>query len=539
MKTKLITSILLGFLSVICSSTVWASHLKVDKVLLSEVNKETKTAKIQFNVEWDNAWKNETNCDGVWVFAKYQTSDGIWKHANLKGDSGKDFDYKDQTPDTFSKGDNADLGMLVPQEKTGAFIYRLQGKGTTVSHDVQLIWDYAGDGVSDDAIFNTPIKVFGLEMVYIPREQFYVGDPKGPNGPDNAIYTYPDNGSYLIASEDPILVDKEEGALYCDQDNPRSREDTPFTIPAEFPKGYRAFWIMKYEMTSQQFADFLNTLTRSQQQNMVDSDISQDEIPNYYVKTNTADEHLRNSLVVAKKGNGTTEPVKFFTYAPARALNFISWANLEAFGDWAGLRPITELEYEKACRGPKEAIPNELAWGVDMDSPLTGRVQTFDGADGSGYEKKVPQQGVVNACLGGGIAPFDEGKKEVPDNPGFEGPVSGEVFENSQHEGVDERINNGASYYGVRNLSGNLWERCVTIGHEKGRAFDGIHGDGVLDAEGFANVESWPGKEGVGGGNRGGVWSSPHPKYLRVSLRFAANLPRSKDGKNSGIRLGF
>ncbi|MDD2702629.1 MAG: hypothetical protein PHC33_01305, partial [Candidatus Omnitrophica bacterium] len=368
----------------------------------------------------------------------------------------------------------------------------------------------------------------------------YVGDPKGADGPDNCFYAYPGKGAYMISSEEPILVDKVDGALYCDQDNPRSREDTPFTIPKEFPKGYKAFWMMKYELTSQQFVDFLNTLPRKQQQNMVEADISGDHIKNYYVKTNSEDEHLRNSIVTAKDGNGITEPVKFYTYAPARTVNFMSWLNIAAIGDWAGLRPVTELEYEKASRGPGDALVDELAWGVTMDDVgKIGRVQTFDGADGSGFEKKVPQKGVVNTCFGGGIAPFDVGKKTVPDNPGFEGPVTGELFENSIHGDVSERINCGASYYGVRNLSGNVWERCVTVGHALGRAYTAIHGDGELDEDGFCNVPNWPGRDGAGAGNRGGVWSSPAPKYLRVALRFAANFPKSEDGKNSGCRLGY
>ena len=297
---------------------------------------------------------------------------------------------------------------------------------------------------------------------------------------------------------------------------------------------------MKYELTSQQFVDFLNTFNRKQQQSMVESDISADEIKNYYVKTNSEEEHLRCSIVVAKKGNGTTEPVTFYTYAPARTLNFMSWSNIAAIGDWAALRPITELEYEKASRGPGEPLVDELSWGVTMDDLANiGRAQTFDGADGSGFEKKVPQKGVVNACFGGGIAPFDVGKKTVPDNPGFEGPVTGELFENNIQGEVSERINCGASYYGVRNLSGNVWERCVTTGHQLGRIYDGQHGDGELDADGFANVANWPGKDGAGAGNRGGVWSSPAPKYLRLALRFAANFPKSEDGKNSGCRLGF
>lgn len=519
---------------------VFASHLKIDKVILAEVNTQTKTAKVQFNVSWENSWKNEINADGAWLFAKYRTPEGLWKPVMLKNASTTVFDQTDHTPTLFSKGDGADIGMWVPQERTGGFLFRTKGAGTVLSRNVQILWDYSKEGLSDAQLMQSSVQVFGLEMVYVPHGEFYVGDPKGPNGPDNSFYTYPDNGSYQIKSEAPVLVDKVDGALYCDQDNPRSREDVPFTIPEAFPKGTNPFWIMKYELTSQQFVDFLNTLTRKQQQSMVEADISQDEIKNYYVKTNSAEEHLRNAIVTAKRGNGTIDPVKFYTYAPARAVNFMSWSNIAAIADWAGLRPITELEYEKAARGPGKPLVNELSWGVAMeDIEKIGRVDTFDGADGSGYERKVPQKGVVNACFGGGIAPFDVGKKTVPDNPGFEGPVSGEIFENSLQGDVTDRINTGASYYGVRNLSGNLWERCVTIGHSQGRVFDGRRGDGLLDPEGFSDVPSWPGKDGAGAGNRGGVWSSPEPKYLRISLRFAANFPKSEDGKNSGCRLGF
>lgn len=540
MKMRVLHCVFAMAAAVFAGSPVFASHLKIDKALVSEVNIERKAAVIQCDVSWDNAWKNDVNSDGVWVFAKFLSPEGTWRRVTLKSASGSQYTYADCAPNRFSRGDDPNAGMLVPDEKKGFFLFRLKGSGSVAAKNVRFAWDYVKDGLTPEQVMKAPVRVFGYEMVYIPKDKHYVGDPKGPDGPDNALYTYPNKGAYLIGSEEPILVDKQDGALFCDQDNPRSRDDTPFTIPKSFPKGFRPFWIMKYELTSQQFCDFLNTLTRKQQQSMVEADISGDEIKNYYVKTNSEEEHLRNAVVCAKKGNGTAEPMKFYTYAPARAVNFMSWANIAAVGDWSGLRPITELEYEKACRGPGEALLNELAWGVPMDDVANiGRVETFDGADGSGYEKKVPQKGVVNACFGGGIAPFDVGKKEKPDNPGFEGPVSGEVFENLRVEGVPERINDGASYYGVRNLSGNVWERCVTIGHELGRAFDAKHGDGELDADGYSNAANWPGKDGAGAGNRGGVWSSPEPKYLRIALRFAANFPKSEDGKNSGCRLGF
>jgi formylglycine-generating enzyme required for sulfatase activity len=277
-------------------------------------------------------------------------------------------------------------------------------------------------------------------------------------------------------------------------------------------------------------------LTRKQQKARVASDISGDTVKEYYVLTKTDHEKLRQSVMCAKSGNGTDEPVRFFTSAPARACNYMSWPDITAYADWSGLRPITELEFEKACRGPVEPLASEYAWGtLDL-----GRVDMFDGADGSGFEKKAPQKGVVNCCFHGGIAPFKEAAGQTtPDNPGFEGPVSCGLFENSRHDGVPLRVNNGASYYGAMELTGNLWERCVTVGHKNGRSFTRITGDGSLTDDGFADVESWPGKDGAGAGNRGGVWSSPEGKYLIMALRFAANFPKSEDGKNSGCRVGF
>ena len=73
----------------------------------------------------------------------------------------------------------------------------------------------------------------------------------------------------------------------------------------------------------------------------------------------------------------------------------------------------------------------------------------------------------------------------------------------------------GASYYGVMELSGNLWERPVTVGNATGRAFDGANGDGALATNGNANgtsLQYWPGYSAgeitgaTGSGFRGGAW---------------------------------
>jgi hypothetical protein len=65
----------------------------------------------------------------------------------------------------------------------------------------------------------------------------------------------------------------------------------------------------------------------------------------------------------------------------------------------------------------------------------------------------------------------------------------------------------GAGYYGNMELSGNLWERCITIGTAIGRGFAGLHGQGELDANGnFFNLPDWPAGDGMGG--RGGSFIS-------------------------------
>ena len=98
-------------------------------------------------------------------------------------------------------------------------------------------------------------------------------------------------------------------------------------------------------------------------------------------------------------------------------------------------------------------------------------------------------------------------------NPG--GPVRVGIFARSG----SSREAAGASYWGIMELSGNLWERVVSIGSGAGLSFQGIHGDGALDVNGDADAGTWPGFNGAGcrGGNYNGSAS-----YARVSDRHRA-----------------
>jgi formylglycine-generating enzyme required for sulfatase activity len=97
------------------------------------------------------------------------------------------------------------------------------------------------------------------------------------------------------------------------------------------------------------------------------------------------------------------------------------------------------------------------------------------------------------------------------------------------------RITAGASYYGILELSGNLWERSVTIGNTTGRAFTGLHGDGELDLNGNAVVANWPGTNASGAGFRGGGWNKGC-SIARVSDRYDAASPHTTRYYNRGLR---
>lgn len=495
--------------------------------------------RISLKIAWQKSWKNELNCDGVWIFGKYRKKGGEWNHINLQKSSESEFNYKNQAPKDFSEGEEINrnkIGMWVPDTKKGAFIFRLEGSGDLDIKDIIIDWDYKKDNILESELKDCEVHFFGLEMVYIPESQHYIGEPEGrKSGLKNCFYSYPDKGAYNIDSEDEILVSKKEGNLYCETDTPFSRDEVPFLIPKKFPKGYKAFWYMKYSLTSQQYVDFLNTLTRNQQKSRVASDISEDEIKKYYVMSNTNEEFERQTIVCNKRGNGEEKPIKFYTYAPQRGCNIMGWGDVTAYAAWSGLRPVTELEYEKACRGIAEPVSKEFAWGTTN----IGRVDSFSGADGSGIEIKLPESGIVNCNFGCGIAPFEIDTVKEPKNPGFFGPVTVGLFSNSQNEGVSERENNGASFYNVMELSGNLWEQCVTVGNKKGREYFGSYGIGKLDKDGFATNLDWPDKTGEGAGVRGGVFVSPTPYYVMMALRAFAAHTNERRRKHGGCRLGY
>src|SRR5262249_49455163 len=65
-----------------------------------------------------------------------------------------------------------------------------------------------------------------------------------------------------------------------------------YVISSQYPNGYKAFYLMKYEISQEQFKDFFNTLTYTQQRNHTPTA----PVANNYVMTSTNTSAYRNGL---------------------------------------------------------------------------------------------------------------------------------------------------------------------------------------------------------------------------------------------------
>lgn len=424
---------------------VMPSYVRVSNVRLSDADVHTGWRLVSFDLGWDESWRGpdrpswveaSDNWDAVWVFVKYRIDGGAWGHATLA-----------PGPHVVPAG----AVLSVPLDAMGGFVHRSSsGYGTFTANGVGLAWDCLADGVPAGA--RVEVQPFAIEMVYVPEGPFYLGSGGSSQGEFRAGGT--SNSPYLVATSAPIDLGDEAGQLTWVA-NTNSGSPSGSTA-AGFATGHAAFYLMKHELTQGEYVNFLNTLSQAQ-----------------------AD--ARRPPVAASRFAITGEDVgSYVTSLPLVASSWMSWADGVAFADWAGLRPMTELEFEKVARGPLAPVPDEYAWGSNSITRATGLA-----SEGTIAEAPTP----VDANVVNGF--------------GFQGPAR----VGSMAVAGRSRRDAGAGYYGASDLSGNVGEALVTVGNAEGRAFEATHGDGVLDATGNADVVSWPGSSARGAGYRGGNWS--------------------------------
>ena len=461
----------LGILSVI---GLKANNIAVTNVSLAGqnvsagVNNAANFTYIEFDLSWDNSWRTSSspvNWDAAWVFVKYRTvGSSVWNHVKLapsghnSSGTGTSYSVKVGLTDE-SIAHNASTNPAV-----GAFIYRsANGTGSFSASDIRLKWFYRDNGVGDNDIVD--VDVYAIEMVNVPQGSFWLGNNGSTT--NRAFYAYPSGtASYQVTTESAITYYGAGGVtttgtliVYGPSGG------SSFSIAADFPKGYGSFYCMKYECSQQQYADFLNSLTSTQQS---------DRVP---------------GTITANRNNFSVSAGTYSTTTPFVPVHFVADEDLMAFLDWSGLRPMSELEFEKACRGTASVVTNEYAWGT---TNLTSHLTSYTNA---GFSTEVSATAGANAAVNGG-----------DQRVSWNGPIRCGAFGTSS----STRETSGASFYGIMELSGNNNEQTVIVG----QSFNGkIHGNGSIHSGGKADVSAWPnfssGTNNAGASSfilRGGSW---------------------------------
>ncbi|MCX5677091.1 MAG: DUF4838 domain-containing protein [Planctomycetota bacterium] len=492
-------------------------------------------SEVRFDLSWGHTWRakwtepaarNVTgndlpleNWSAAWVFVKYRKA----------GDEMQGYSHATLSTTTADHGVPDGAGGvamtrtvgLTNGKGVGVFIYRAgAGHGLLDLKNVNLRWLHGADGVADPG--TADLKVFAIEMVYVPQGAFKVGS----GGTETGSFT---DGFRTDGAAIPFLVDAEwsgpvaegtavrrigkaPGRLWGTSQEGTSTIGPEGVLSDAFPTGYEAFYCMRYEVTRGQFADFLNTISRDA-----------------YDSTSSGDrEHAGGHYTAAGRYSLSGVWPNFKPAKPYQACNLLSWWDGARFAAWAGLRPMTELEYENACRGPRKPVANEFAWGtagianaeytVANDGKADERIAGISStsAGNANYDFTMPES---HGGAGRG------GVSLVPGSPMRAGifamPDSGRVMA-------------GASYWGIMELSGNVREQMVTVCDVRGRAFQGSHGAGTPEAPGDWPETKYPEQKrkepgdnyAIGSGLRGGFFGDT-PFGLRLSDRgHAAYRPR-------------
>ena len=252
-NTPIRTLLLSSLLCISCS--LFANNIAVSNISLTGRNIGAQTVLVQFNLNWQNSWRTSSapfNWDAAWVFVKYKVGNGDWKHATLS-----------------NAGHTIPSGATSTQpDAAGLFIYRsADGSGTFSPSGIQLLWNYGTDGV--DYNYKITVRVYAVEMVYNQVGGFQAGSGAINNGElrrANDITSSGTASTFTITGTTPTVQGNSSSAsptniaAYNNTATDLTGTSTA-SLASSYPTGFNAFYAMKYEISQQQYVDFLNTLT--------------------------------------------------------------------------------------------------------------------------------------------------------------------------------------------------------------------------------------------------------------------------------------
>ena len=411
-----------------------------NNLVISNVTK-TDDSHLTFDISWDNMWNLNGYSDAVWVFGKYKDTSGNWYPLIIT--------YTEPVSSTYNGyATNSPNGVIIFGDNSNS--------GVTMKY--KITFDNSNTGPTPD------FKIFGIEMVKINHGDFYVGD-----GVTGNIHQGDDATKPYHVLNDGIQTNGNSSTdfnlFYMSQN-----------IPESYPVGFKGFIVMKYEITQEQYVEFLNTLTFQQQQTRTEKDLDNlgsgthhyvmNNVQNYFpyyrngIATDTAGAGEKHTFYCDLNNNGIPNEADDGQNVACVALSVND--NL-AFLDWAGLRPMTVMEFEKVCRGNAYPVAGETALGTN----LTPNSVTASHVTNLGANNEM----TTDVANSGGIVNYN----------GFGSVLRVGCFAKAN----TNRLQSGAGFYGVMNLQGNLREWCVDITET---SFTDAVGDGKLEPSGNSSL---------------------------------------------------
>jgi hypothetical protein len=297
---------------------ILANNMLVQNVTTLGNDAVNKTIQVQFDISWDNSWRDSINYDAAWIFMKFKDANGLWQHVKLN-------------PSGFVNGTGTANTLQVTSDKIGSWLYRSTlGSGTFNTIGMQLQWNYGLSGLTN--VTGLEVRVFAVEMVYVPEGDFNCAKVFHNTSAFNSARSFSASGNNfpvinsrlsptLTYNNGTIVTLRIKGDVGIDSDNNGTIDNTTYPI------GYKHFYCYKYELTEQQYADLLNTLTTTQ----------------------------ITTLGLASTGI-TLSNGQYFTSNPNKACGNSTEARLLAIADWSGLRPMSFLEFNKVSYGPLQPL---------------------------------------------------------------------------------------------------------------------------------------------------------------------------------------